>query len=224
MPAALSAAPFQTSARSRQHRICDFGGGCRCRAIAVPCRALARPVSCAANMETEMATAAVTGLNPTRGYGFIQPSGGGGKDAFVPISAVEQAGLSLLNEGQPVAYEIESTRRRVGGQSQGQITVLPAQPAGLSASECRACGACCSFSPEWPRFSLESEADLDRIPREYVDADLGRMRCRGNRCAALVGEVGIATACAVYAVRPDVCRACVPGDESCQMARRRLNL
>jgi hypothetical protein len=44
-----------------------------------------------------------------------------------------------------------------------------------------------SFSPEWPRFSLESDADLDLIPGAYVDADLGRMRCSGDRRAALVG-------------------------------------
>jgi uncharacterized protein len=101
---------------------------------------------------------------------------------------------------------------------------LPTQPAQLTASECRTCGACCSFSPEWPRFSLESDADLDKIPHAYVDGDLGRMRCGGNRCAALVGEVGISTACAIYTVRPDVCRACLPGDDSCKMARRRFNL
>ncbi|MGA8698456.1 MAG: YkgJ family cysteine cluster protein, partial [Xanthobacteraceae bacterium] len=78
---------------------------------------------------------------------------------------------------------------------------------------CRACGACCSFSPEWPRFSLESDADLDRISDAYVDRQHGRMRCNGNRCAALVGQVGISTACAIYVVRPDVCRACLPGDD-----------
>jgi uncharacterized protein len=38
------------------------------------------------------------------------------------------------------------------------------------------------------------------------------MRCNGNRCAALVGDVGISTARAIYAVRPDVCKACLPGD------------
>ena len=93
-----------------------------------------------------------------------------------------------------------------------------------AAAICRTCGACCSFSPEWPRFSLEDEADLDRIPRALVDDERGRMRCDGNRCAALVGEIGVATSCAVYAVRPDVCRACLPGDDACQMARRRFNL
>jgi CspA family cold shock protein len=57
-----------------------------------------------------MATGNVKWFNPTKGYGFIQPTGGGGKDVFVHISAVEQAGLSTLNEGQSVEYEIESNR------------------------------------------------------------------------------------------------------------------
>jgi len=41
---------------------------------------------------------------------FIQPQGGGGKDVFVHISAVERAGLSTLNEGQQIEYEIEENR------------------------------------------------------------------------------------------------------------------
>jgi uncharacterized protein len=140
---------------------------------------------------------------------------------FVHISAVERAGLSSLNDGQTIEYEIEHNR---GKQPQDLMTVLPTPPAGLTTSACRACGACCSFSQEWPRFSLESDADLDRIPRAYVDGDRGRMRCSGNRCDALVGDVGFSTACAIYTVRPDVCRACLPGDDACQMARRRFNL
>ena len=51
-----------------------------------------------------MATGTVKWFNPTKGYGFIQPQGGGGKDVFVHISAVERAGLSTLNEGQQVEY------------------------------------------------------------------------------------------------------------------------
>ncbi len=43
-------------------------------------------------------------FNPTKGYGFIQPSSGG-KDIFVHISAVQKAGLTTLNEGQTVEYE-----------------------------------------------------------------------------------------------------------------------
>ena len=56
-----------------------------------------------------MTSGTVKWFNPTKGYGFIQPSGGG-KDVFVHISAVEQAGLSSLNEGQSIEYEIESNR------------------------------------------------------------------------------------------------------------------
>jgi len=99
------------------------------------------------------------------------------------------------------------------------------QPTGADASAmCQACGACCAFSAEWPRFSLEDEAALDRIPRELVDDQRGCMRCTGDRCSALVGEVGVSTSCAVYAARPDVCRACVPGDDECRIARRRYGL
>jgi CspA family cold shock protein len=57
-----------------------------------------------------MARGTVKWFNLQKGYGFIQPTGGGGKDVFVHISAVEQAGLSSLNEGQTVEYEVESNR------------------------------------------------------------------------------------------------------------------
>jgi CspA family cold shock protein len=57
-----------------------------------------------------MATGTVKWFNPTKEYGFIQPTGGGGKDVLVHISAVEQVGLHTLNEGQSVEYEIESNR------------------------------------------------------------------------------------------------------------------
>ena len=49
-------------------------------------------------------------FNSTKGFGFIQPNGGGG-DVFVHISAVERAGLSSLSEGQAVAYDLEQDRR-----------------------------------------------------------------------------------------------------------------
>jgi CspA family cold shock protein len=53
-----------------------------------------------------VATGTVKWFNATKGYGFIQPQGGGGKDVFVHISAVERAGLSSLNEGQTIEYEL----------------------------------------------------------------------------------------------------------------------
>jgi cold shock protein len=56
-----------------------------------------------------MPTGTVKWFNATKGYGFIQPSGGG-KDVFVHISAVERAGLSSLNEGQTVEFELVSNK------------------------------------------------------------------------------------------------------------------
>jgi CspA family cold shock protein len=58
-----------------------------------------------------MATGTVKWFNPTKGFGFIQPDGGGA-DVFVHISAVESAGMSGLNEGQKVSYELETDQRR----------------------------------------------------------------------------------------------------------------
>jgi CspA family cold shock protein len=57
-----------------------------------------------------MATGTVKWFNSQKGYGFIQPAGGGGRDVFVHISAVERADLSSLNEGQQVEFEIEENR------------------------------------------------------------------------------------------------------------------
>ncbi len=89
---------------------------------------------------------------------------------------------------------------------------------------CQACGACCAYSADLPRFGLETEAEILAIPREYVDDARGTMMCTGDRCSALSGVVGVATACTLYAVRPQVCRACEPGDESCTIARQRYGL
>ncbi len=56
-----------------------------------------------------MATGTVKWFNPTKGFGFIQPEGGG-NDVFVHISAVERAGLRTLNENQKVTYELVNER------------------------------------------------------------------------------------------------------------------
>ncbi|WP_189524519.1 MULTISPECIES: YkgJ family cysteine cluster protein [unclassified Mesorhizobium] len=95
-------------------------------------------------------------------------------------------------------------------------------PSSAPVFDCQSCGACCSYSAEWPRFSTEDDAQLDRIPEKHVAADLSGMRCDGVRCSALSGEVGKSTACTIYELRPDVCRACMPGDDECLMARRAL--
>ena len=58
-----------------------------------------------------MATGKVKWFNPTKGYGFIQTTGGG-PDVFVHISAVERAGLSTLQENQQIEFEIVSNRGR----------------------------------------------------------------------------------------------------------------
>ena len=56
-----------------------------------------------------MATGTVKWFNPAKGFGFIEPDGGG-DDAFVHISAVEQAGLTTLQEGQKVNFELQPGR------------------------------------------------------------------------------------------------------------------
>jgi cold shock protein len=55
-------------------------------------------------------------FNGQKGYGFIQPSGGG-RDVFVHISAVERAGLSSLNEGQAVEFEIVENRGKASAEN-----------------------------------------------------------------------------------------------------------
>jgi len=57
-----------------------------------------------------MAVGTVKWFNPQKGFGFIQLTDGG-KDVFVHISAVEQAGLSTLSDGQQVSFDLESGRQ-----------------------------------------------------------------------------------------------------------------
>jgi CspA family cold shock protein len=63
-----------------------------------------------------VAVGTVKWFNSTKGYGFIQPQTGG-KDVFVHISAVERAGLSSLNEGATVSYEIVSNRGKESAEN-----------------------------------------------------------------------------------------------------------
>jgi CspA family cold shock protein len=56
-----------------------------------------------------MASGKVKWFNAQKGFGFIQPDDGG-KDVFVHISAVERAGLSGLNDGQAISYDVQQDR------------------------------------------------------------------------------------------------------------------
>jgi CspA family cold shock protein len=60
--------------------------------------------------DISMSTGTVKWFNIQKGFGFIQPDGGG-KDVFVHISAVERAGMSSLNEGQKVSFDLLADRR-----------------------------------------------------------------------------------------------------------------
>jgi CspA family cold shock protein len=82
----------------------------------VSCSNVLQSASGAHHLETYVATGTVKWFNPTKGYGFIQPQGGG-KDVFVHISAVERAGLSTLNEGATVEYEVVANRGKASAEN-----------------------------------------------------------------------------------------------------------
>jgi cold shock protein len=64
-----------------------------------------------------MATGTVKWFNLQNGYGFIQPQGGGGKDVFAHISAVEKAGLCSRNEGQIVEYHEVANKGKTSAEN-----------------------------------------------------------------------------------------------------------
>ncbi|MEL6575437.1 MAG: cold-shock protein [Pseudomonadota bacterium] len=68
-----------------------------------------------------MATGKVKWFNATKGYGFIEPEGGG-KDVFLHISAIERAGLEAPKDGQPIEYELEQGRD--GRASAGNVSYI----------------------------------------------------------------------------------------------------
>jgi CspA family cold shock protein len=63
-----------------------------------------------------MAMGTVKWFNATKGYGFIQPDGGG-KDVFVHISAVERAGYTTLAEGAKVSFEVVANRGKESAEN-----------------------------------------------------------------------------------------------------------
>ena len=64
-----------------------------------------------------MPSGTVKWFNATKGYGFIQPDGGGDKDVFVHISAVERAGFSSLAEGAKVSFDIVADRGKESAEN-----------------------------------------------------------------------------------------------------------
>ena len=120
----------QDTARFRQNRraVYDYQACCNLRILFAGmsvCAGTGRSDFFFDSAETTlMAKGTVKWFNPTKGYGFIQPSSGG-KDVFVHISAVEKAGLSTLNEGQTVKSRQDFGR----------------EPEGLAPTAQSACGA-----------------------------------------------------------------------------------
>jgi CspA family cold shock protein len=79
-----------------------------------------------------MATGKVKWFNAAKGFGFIQPDDGG-QDVFVHVSALERAGLHQLDEGQPVAFDMEQDSRS-GKLAAGNLVVTGEAPEGGSGS------------------------------------------------------------------------------------------
>lgn len=63
-----------------------------------------------------MNTGKIKWFNPTKGYGFIEPSGGNSKDVFLHISALQEAGIGSVTEGDEVTFEI--------GENRGKTTAI----------------------------------------------------------------------------------------------------
>jgi cold shock protein len=99
--------------RHRRRSGGQAGGRCENRPLGADC-VLVRYLN---SWSVVMATGTVKWFNSQKGYGFIQPQGGGGKDVFVHISAVEKAGLSGLNEGQIVQYEEVSNKGKTSAEN-----------------------------------------------------------------------------------------------------------
>jgi len=78
-----------------------------------------------------MASGTVKWFNPSKGYGFIQPSDGG-KDVFVHITAVQRAGLDTLREGQKISYDMTTERGKTVATNL-KVGVSSNSPFGLDA-------------------------------------------------------------------------------------------
>lgn len=86
---------------------------------------------------------------------------------------------------------------------------------------CQECGACCSYSYDWPELWYPADA---AVPEHMITEDGQFVQCDGDRCIALQGVVGKLVNCSIYHIRPVVCRTCMPGDDACRLARKHFNL
>ena len=92
-----------------------------------------------------MAKGTVKWFNATKGFGFIQPESGS-KDVFVHISALERAGLSHLDDGQKVTFDLERGRDgREFGRERRARQLIPSPGRGPAAAPGRL--ACCGRPP-----------------------------------------------------------------------------
>lgn len=88
--------------------------------------------------------------------------------------------------------------------------------------DCQSCGGCCAYSDTWPEFVDDS--DGAGIPDALIDFDRGQMKCSGDRCLALVGDVGVKASCSVYVHQPAVCREFQSGAPACKQVRKWFGL
>jgi len=94
----------------------------------------------------------------------------------------------------------------------------------MNPDPCLTCGACCTYSFDWPEFTDETDYHLEAIPLDLCDTEYGRMKCDRDRCVALNGEVGVKVSCAIYEHRPNVCRSFRPNTPDCAKVRRYFHL
>ncbi len=100
---------------------------------------------------------------------------------------------SVLGTEERMVPEIRSLRRAAQRRHRGAHAAQAAQRliraemgemshAGAEAFDCQACGACCAFNRDWPRFWTESEAEIERVPR--ATGTMPRWRCAATATAA----------------------------------------
>lgn len=117
-------------------------------------------------VKTGTVTGTVKWFNSVKGYGFIQPDNGT-SDVFVHISAVEQAGLSSLNEGQKVSFAVTTDPRRRKTDPRHRKKVVrsliakSAAPLNVATSE---------------EFSPDDGAIFSMSDKDWIDANLLALR------------------------------------------------